>query len=484
MRRVKNTSVRLVAAACVLVAAGWSWRVQGQARTGGAAVAVVFEGARLITGDGRAPIENSAFVVQNDRFTQVGRKGSVKGPPGATRVDLTGKTVMPGKVDTHGHFGFQHVADGTMAKEYFTQSNLTEHLEILAYYGFSAAIGVGDLIDRSDLHRGRTGWGNVPLLVQDQTVPNAALFKTTGTGIAYPGAGPQGHPSRTDVPYPITTPEEARAAVRDYATIKPAFIKIWVDDRNGRLPTLTPPLYRAILDEAHKLNIPVGAHNVKLADAKELIKAGVEGWLHAPVRDAAPDAEFIALVKERIAKNDRPNMWFNPTVGNNAAVGRDAWNDPLLRDTVPPGEIQKYFGEQLEKMTPDVTARARQQVRENASRIFFPVRDAGMKIVMGTDTGQSQFFIGWRSQLELETWVWMGMTPAEAIVAATRDAAAVGLFNTGLIATGKNADFIVLDANPLDDIANSRRISKVFLRGREVDRSALRTKWQKEWGNR
>jgi len=481
VRRVKNTSVRLVAAACLLVAAGWSWRVQGQARTGGAAVAAVYEGARLITGDGRAPIENSAFVVQNDRFTQVGRKGSVKGPPGATRVDLTGKTVMPGKVDTHGHFGFQHVADGTMAKEYFTQSNLTEHLEILAYYGFSAAIGVGDLIDRSDLHGGRTGWGNVPLLVRDQTVPNAALFKTTGTGIAYPGAGPQGHPSRTDVPYPITTPEEARAAVRDYARIKPAFIKIWVDDRNGRLPTLTPPLYRAILDEAHKLNIPVGAHNVKLADAKELIKAGVEGWLHAPVRDTAPDAEFIALVKERIAKNDRPNMWFNPTVGNNAVVGRDAWNDPLLRDTVPPGEIQKYFGEQLEKMTPDVTARARQQVRENASRMFFPVRDAGMKIVMGTDTGQSQFFIGWRSQLELETWVWMGMTPSEAIVAATRDAAAVGKFNTGLIATGKNADFIVLDANPLDDIANSRRISKVFLRGREVDRAGLRAKWQKEW---
>jgi len=483
VRPVSNPSARFVVAACLLVLAGWYWRVQGQTRTTGPAVAVVYEGARLITGDGRAPIENSVFVVQNDRFTQVGRKGTVKGPAGATHVDLTGKTVMPAKVDTHGHFGFQHVADGTMAKEYFTQANLTEHLEILAYYGFGAAIGVGDLLDRSDLHGGRTGWGNVPILVRDQNVPNAALFKTTGTGIAYPGAGPQGHPSRTDVPYPITTPEEARAAVRDYSRIKPAFIKIWVDDRNGRLPTLTPPLYRAIVDEAHKANIPVAAHNVKLADAKELIKAGVEGWLHAPVRDVAPDAEFIALVKERVAKNDRPHMWFNPTIGNNAVVGREAWNDPLLRDTVPPGEIKKYFGEQLEKMTPEVTARARQQAKDTASRTFFPVRDAGMKIVMGTDTGQSQFFIGWRSQLELETWVWMGMTPSEALVAATRDAAAVGQFNTGLVAAGKNADFIVLDANPLDDIANSRRINKVFLRGKEVDRAGLRAKWQKEWGN-
>jgi imidazolonepropionase-like amidohydrolase len=483
VRQVTNTAACLAVAACLLVASGQSWRVHGQARTGGP-VATVYEGARLITGDGRAPIENSAFVVQNDRFTQVGRKGTIKEPAGASHVDLTGKTVIPGKVDTHGHFGFQHVADGTMAKEYFTQANLTEHLEILAYYGFSAAIGVGDLVDRSDLHGGRTGWGNVPLLVRDQIAPNAALFKTAGTGIAYPGAGPQGHPSRTDVPYPISTPEEARAAVRDYARLRPTFLKIWVDDRNGRLPTLTPPLYRAILDEAHKVNIPVAAHNVKLTDAKELINAGVEGWLHAPVRDVAPDAEFIALVKERIANNDRPDMWFNPTVGNNAVVGREAWNDPLLRDTVPPGEIKKYFGEQLEKMTPEVTARARQQVRENAAKTFFPVRDAGMKIVMGTDTGQSQFFIGWRSQLELETWVWMGMTPSEAIVAATRDAAAVGHFNTGLIATGRTADFIVLDANPLDDIANSRRINKVVLRGKEVDRAGLRAKWQKEWGNR
>ncbi len=315
-------------------------------------------------------------------------------------------------------------------------------------------------------------------------MPNAALFKTTGTGIVYPGAGPQGHPSRTDVPYPISTPEEARAAVRDYARIKPEFIKIWVDDRNGRLPTLTPPLYRAILDEAHTLNIPVAAHNVKLADAKELIRPASKGGFMLRSATCAPDAEFLALVKERIAKNDRPNMWFNPTVGNNAVVGREAWNDPLLRDTVPPGEIKKYFGEQLEKMTPEVTARARQQVKENASRTFFPVRDAGMKIVMGTDTGQSQFFIGWRSQLELETWVWMGMTPSEAIVAATRDAAAVGKFNTGIVATGKNADFIVLDANPLDDIANSRKINKVVLRGREVDRAGLRAKWRKEWGNK
>jgi imidazolonepropionase-like amidohydrolase len=83
--------------------------------------------------------------------------------------------------------------------------------------------------------------------------------------------------------------------------------------------------------------------------------------------------------------------------------------------------------------------------------------------------------------LEMENWVWMGLTPAQAIVAATRDSAAIGGFNTGMVAAGKSADFIVPDANPLDNIANTRRINKVYLRGLEVDRAAMRARWQAAW---
>jgi imidazolonepropionase-like amidohydrolase len=104
-----------------------------------------------------------------------------------------------------------------------------------------------------------------------------------------------------------------------------------------------------------------------------------------------------------------------------------------------------------------------------------------MKIVLGSDTGQTRFFIGWMGQLEFENWVWMGLTPAEAIVAATRDSAAAAHLNTGMVAAGRNADFIVLDANPLDNIGNSRKINKVYLRGQEVDRAGLRAKWQAKW---
>jgi imidazolonepropionase-like amidohydrolase len=469
---------RLLVAASFFATTTLAWRVSGQ--TPGARI-TVYEGARLITGDGTAPIENSAFIVQNDVFTRVGRRGDVPAPAGAQHVDLTGKTVMPTKVDLHGHIGYQHDVDGTMAKEYFTRENLIDHLQRLAYYGFSAVVSVGDLVDRSDLHGGRTGWGDVPLRVRNEIIPGAALFRTTGTGISYAGAGPQGHPSRTDVPYQVTTVAEARAAVQDYARIKPEFIKIWVDDRNGTLKTLTPELFLAIVDEAHKVNIPVAAHNVTLANAKLLMRAGVEGWLHLPVRmGEVPDDELIAIVKDRIAKNDRPHMWFNPGAGTGAAT-REDWNDPLLRDTISPAQIQAQVGEQLARITPQSVERARQNLKTMGANNALKLRAAGMKIVNGSDTGQTRFFIGWAGQLEFEHWVLMGLTPSEAIVAATRDSAEAAHVNTGMVATGKSADFIVLDANPLDNIANSRKINKVYLRGQEVDRAGMKARWQAAW---
>jgi imidazolonepropionase-like amidohydrolase len=441
----------------------------------------IFEGARLITGDGRPPIEDSAFVIENTQFTRVGKRGQVQAPRGAARIDLTGKTVIPAKVDLHGHFGYQHDVDGTMAKEYFTRDNLVDHLQRLAYYGVSATIGIGDLVDRSDLHGGRTNWGDVPLRVRDQIIPGAALFRTAGTGIAWPGSGANGHPSRMDVPYPVTTVEEARAAVDDNVRIKPEFIKIWVDDRGGRTKKLTPPLYLAVIEEAHKLNVPVAAHNVTLADAKQLMRAGVEGWLHLPVRDGeVPDEELLAIIRDRIARKDRPNLWFNPGAGWTAS-SRETWDDLLLRDTVPPRQIQELWGDYLAKLTPESVERARRRLKQVGAENALKLRAAGMKIVLGSDTGQTRFFIGWMGQLEMENWVWMGLTPMEAIVAATRDSAEMAHLNTGLIAPGKSADFTVLNANPLDDIGNTRRIDRVYLRGQEVDRAAMRAKWQAAW---
>ncbi len=487
MRSVKRGRFCLLLAVCFFLLTALPWKLAGQGRAGGV---TVFEGARLIVGDGSAPIENSAFIVANTRFVQVGRKGELKIPVGAARVDLTGKTVMPTMTDLHGHYGFQDVVKGTMSKSFYTRENLTDHLERLAYVGVGATVGVGDLLDRSDLHGGRTDWGDVPLQLRSEVVPNAALFRTAGTGIAWPGSGPQGDPSRVDVPYPVSTIEEAQQAVRDYVRMKPLFIKLWIDDRGGTKQTLTPPLYKAIIAQAHKYNVPVGVHNITLANAKELMRAGVEGWLHVPVRGGdAVDDELIAIVKERIAKKDRPIMWITPDLmtawmDSQGGGKRPAWlDDALLRDSYSPEQIEEYWGAPLAKMTPAGAEKARKDFELQAQNAM-KLRAAGMRFVEGTDTGQTRFFIGYFNHLDLETMVAMGLTPSQVIVAATRDSAQIAHVNSGLVAPGKNADFIVLNANPLDNIANTRRIDKVYLRGQEVDRAALRAKWQAKWSHK
>jgi imidazolonepropionase-like amidohydrolase len=476
--RLNPPWLRLLAAA--MFAAGASAPALAQAPT-----ATVYEGVRLITGSGSV-IENAAFVVENGRFTAVGRRGELQLPPGAVHVDLAGKTVMPTLVDVHGHIGFQNIPAGTMSKETFTRENLIDHLQRLAFDGVGAVVSIGDYVDRADPRGGRTGWGDVPLRVREEVIPGAALFKTAGAGMAWPGSGAQGHPSRVDISYPVSTVEEARAAVQDYVRMKPEFIKIWVDDRAGKKPTLTPVLYRAILDEAHKYGVPVAVHNVTQSDAKELVRGGIEGWMHVPVRQGeVADDEMIALVKDRIARNDRPNMWMTPSLitawMNTQGGGRPAWlDDPLLKATFSPQQIEEYWGEPLRKMTPEQVARAKRNFESDATSAM-RLRAAGIRVVEGTDTGQSRFLIGFFNHLDLESMVAMGMTPSEAIVAATRDGAEIGHFNSGLVAGGRNADFIVLDANPLDSISNTRRIDKVFLRGEEVPRTELAAKWQAQF---
>jgi hypothetical protein len=234
----------------------------------------------------------------------------------------------------------------------------------------------------------------------------------------------------------------------------------------------------------------VAAHNVTLADAKELMRDGVEGWLHVPVRGGDEvDAELIKIVKDRVAKKDRPNMWMTPALAepwmtyNGSSLGgqRPRWlDDPLLHDTYSDAAIRQFWGDPLAKMKPEEIKKAK-EVFDGLARNAMKLRAAGIKVVMGTDTGQSRFWIGYSTHMDLEGLVAMGLTPAEAIVAATSDAARIGQFNTGLVAKGRSADFIVLDANPLESISNTRKIDKVVLRGAEVPRAALKAKWQSQF---
>src|SRR5215471_13314732 len=314
----------LLAVVLALVAA-CSWPAAGQApRPVGA---VVFEGARVITGDGSSAIEDAAFVVENSRITAVGRRGEVALPAGAAHVDLSGKTVMPAIVDAHGHPGFLDAVTGQLSKANFTRENYIDHLERYAYHGIAATISTG------------TDMGELAYQLRAEIIPNAALIRTVGLGLAYPGSGPF-DPSRNDVPYAVTSAAEARKAVQDLAPHRPDFVKIWVDDRNGRQKKLTSEMFTAAADESRRQGLPSIAHVFDLEDAKGLVHAGVEGFLHS-IRDQEVDDEFIKLAKEH-------DIWITPNLGgiNRPSLlrenGTPAWFDePLVRETIAPALIRE-----------------------------------------------------------------------------------------------------------------------------------------------
>ena len=420
MRRAMSDSHIVVAMSAVLsVGAVLVAGCTGPEAGSGAAV-TVFEGARLIVGDESAPIEDAVFVVANGSFTQAGRRADVQIPGGATRIDLSGKTVMPAIVNTHVHLAS-------------TRDDRIDQLQHMAYYGAGAVVSLG-----SDS-------GNVAFEMRDEAVPNGARSRTAGSGITSP------EPGRSELHYWVTSEAEARTAVQELAAQEVDLVKIWVDDRNGRYEKLSPALYGAIIDEAHAHGLLVTAHIFALEDAKGLLRAGIDAFAHG-VRDRDADDELLALWSER------PNVVLVPNLANPGVAGDLSW----LSGTVPPDELREMQAASTDR--PEAQEAFGIQAR-NLARLS----QAGVRIAFGTDGSTP-----WATHQEMEDMVRSGMTPAEVIVAATRNSAELmQMTDAGTVEVGKSADFIVLDANPLDEITNTRQISSVYLRGVAVDRDEL-----------
>jgi imidazolonepropionase-like amidohydrolase len=419
-----------------------------------------FEGARLIVGDGSAPIENSAFLVEEDTFTWVGRQGEAEPPEGAVLVNLSGHTVIPALIDAHQHIGLPNVKAGTNRTENYTRDNLVDHLERTAYHGGAATMSLGLEFDE-------------PLAFQlrNEVVPNAALFLTSGRGIAAtPEGGPQSE-HLLGIPRGAIDEKEGRAAVRELHSHGVTLVKIWVDGRSGSVPKIAPDVYRAIIDEAHANAMDVVAHLGRtnaLADAKDLLRAGIDGFSHT-VRDRDVDEEYLGLVRQH------PDAWTIPNLPGALPTMDDlSW----LSETLPPLEIErmrKQIQVRQDDGDPEQAAFFALQCRNLAKH-----HEAGMMIGMGTDSGgvTVPFSVGWPAHTEMRDMVTCGLSPMDAIMSATHvNAEILGLDGLGLVAEGKSASFVVLDANPLDDINNTRRISQVYLRGAEVGRAALRAKF-------
>jgi len=389
-----------------------------------AAVTRAFTGFTLIDGTGRAPVSNAVLVVRGGRIVSAGPAASVSIPAGAERVDLSGKTVMPGLVNAHGHVT--------------APADLTTY----AQYGVTTVFSLG----------------NEPASVfAARATQNSAALDHARVFLAGPVLAP-------------STADEARAMVASDADQKVDIVKIRVDDNLGTAPKMSPELYRTVIDEAHKHGMRVATHLFYLGDARLLLAAGSDFVAHS-IRDSVVDAGVIGALKAR-------NVCYVPTLMREVSTfvyeSTPVWfSDPLFLS-----HANKEWMDSLVLPARQAAMRASPAAQrykvalEMASRNLKALSDAGVTIAMGTDTGPTGRFQGYFELMELELMAAAGLTPAQVITAATRDAARCMKVDRdlGTLEAGKWADFVALDASPLTSISNVRQIASVWIAGNRVAR--------------
>jgi imidazolonepropionase-like amidohydrolase len=433
--------------------------------------AVVYEGARLIIGDASPAIEHGVLVVQNGHITAIGGRDAVKEPAGARHADLTGKTVMPTMNNAHIHIGYEGYV--SWSAENHTRENVLDHLEREAFFGVGSAMTMGDQpLDFALTFQHDQLAGKFP--------PAARFF--FAAGMAPPGGGPDALLIQGTTPlhavFAVSTAEEAVAAVRKIAAAKVNQIKFWVDNRDnnrGAKKKMPPEVYTPLIAEAHKHGITVHAHATNLQDQKGVVKAGVDVLVHTVVAEKLDD-EFLAILKEK-----RP--YWVPVMGLADRAEICDGSVPFIEQVMPDSVAADIrAGKTWLPSAPCAAApNAQAALREENLKYNFPkYLAAGARIVLGTDAGVSQkYSYGFAEHHEIGMYVKLGMKPAEAITVSTsRPAELLRLKDTGTLAKGKRADFVVLNANPLEDIRNTRAINSVYLEGAKLDRNALREKFK------
>jgi imidazolonepropionase-like amidohydrolase len=400
-------------------------------------------GARLIDGTGRAPIAQGTVVMSGGKIVAAGPASSVTIPAGATRVDMTGKTIMPGIINAHGHVqkGFNNSVPIPI------RDDLVRRLKMYSAYGITTVVNLGaNPDDELEGIRLRDEQNGIAL--------DRARVYTSGASVRR-----------------WKTPEEARKDVDRVADLKVDVVKFHFDDPPNNM---APEVWGAIVEQAQKRGLRTAPHIFYLRDAKAAVAKGVNVLAHS-VRDVDVDQELIAAMKQR-------NVGYIPTLTREVSVfvyetRPDFLNEPFFQRGMP------LFRDHLaivtapgyqEKLRNDPAVQAIKKALVQANRNLKILSDAGVLIGFGTDGGvpNNATFGRWEGyfeHVELEMMVQAGLTPMQALTAATGGAARVSnLRDLGTLEAGKAADLLVLDANPLQEIRNTRQINSVWIAGRRL----------------
>jgi len=397
---------------------------------------VAFTGARIIDGTGSPPIENGVLISTDGRIAAVGRAADVPIPDNAQIIDVSGKTLIPGLINAHGHVG-QVLG---LESGHYTRGNVLRQLALYARYGITLVNSLGD-----DEYEGFA----IRNEQDPMTLDHARLMV----------AGPVLSPD---------TVEEARRAVNGLADQNANYIKIRVDDNLGRSAKMAPEIYQTIADVSEDRGLPLAVHSYNLEDARATLLAGADFIAHS-VRDQEVDQAFIDALKQR-------NVCYSPTLTRELST--------FVYESEPEFFSDPFF---LNETDPAVIATLREPARQQRMResenaqhyknIALPMAmtnlkllsDAGVNIAMGTDSGPAARFQGYFEHLEMSMMVDAGMTPMQVLQSATSVAAECLQMNyLGTLEEGKWADIVVLDRNPLDDIDNTRSIHQVWIAGNPV----------------
>jgi imidazolonepropionase-like amidohydrolase len=412
-------------------------------------------GAVLIDGSGGPPLSNSVVIVAGSRIRAIGNRANMPIPAGVEKIDGMGKFLVPGLIDLHVHLGTRAGASYNAAD--YTRERIEENLNTYLYFGVTSVRSMGT--DRKAAF-------DVRKAERDGQLLTARLF-TAGRGFTAPG----GHPSQEvgDVVIQTNNPEEARREVDTLAAQQVDAIKIWVDDLGGKAPKIKPAVVDAILDEARKYNLPVTAHIHSLADTEHLVQAGAAGFLHMIQDTEDIDPAFIARLRDL-------RIVFAPTLVRQELTWLYAEHPELLegQDVVHSVE-SAVIG--AAKQAARVEPREREDF-ERAKRNTRKLAAGGVLIGVGSDGGSALDFPGLMTHREVELLVDAGLSPMDAIVAATRNGALALKKGDelGTIEPGRRADLVLVSANPLEDVRNLRKIDRLMLDGEWVDRTALKLK--------